>query len=457
MVGEAKGRILVIDDDRDIRKILRTILEYDGYTVLEAVDGREGLARVRDEWPDAVLLDIKMAGLDGVEVLRHIRDTDPDIPVVMLSGHGTVATAIETTKLGAFDFLEKPPDRDKILVIIRNAVANRRLAREKLALERTLTKGFTLVGESPAIKELAATISRVGPTDAKVLITGENGVGKGVVARAIHRESRRGAARFVEVSCAAIPDDLIESELLGYEKGAFSGALARKPGRFELADGGTIFLDEIGDMSPRVQAKVLRVLESGEFERVGGTETVKVDVRLIAATNQDIKAMIKSGTFREDLYYRLNVVVIDVPPLRKRREDIPILARYFLNVYCELYGLRPKLVDDGLVQELTAYAWPGNVRELRNIVERMVITSRRDTLTREDLPPLTEVAGELASELAGTETYEEFRRISEKRFLTTRLRANKWNISKTAQELGMQRGNLYIKMKKLGIEPDERT
>jgi len=389
--------------------------------------------------------------------LRHIRDTDPDIPVVMLSGHGTVATAIETTKLGAFDFLEKPPDRDKILVIIRNAVANRRLAREKLALERTLTKGFTLVGESPAIKELAATISRVGPTDAKVLITGENGVGKGVVARAIHRESRRGAARFVEVSCAAIPDDLIESELLGYEKGAFSGALARKPGRFELADGGTIFLDEIGDMSPRVQAKVLRVLESGEFERVGGTETVKVDVRLIAATNQDIKAMIKSGTFREDLYYRLNVVVIDVPPLRKRREDIPILARYFLNVYCELYGLRPKLVDDGLVQELTAYAWPGNVRELRNIVERMVITSRRDTLTREDLPPLTEVAGELASELAGTETYEEFRRISEKRFLTTRLRANKWNISKTAQELGMQRGNLYIKMKKLGIEPDERT
>ncbi|HVP56593.1 MAG TPA: sigma-54 dependent transcriptional regulator [bacterium] len=457
MVGEAKGRILVIDDDRDIRKILRTILEYDGYTVLEAVDGREGLARVRDEWPDAVLLDIKMAGLDGVEVLRHIRDTDPDIPVVMLSGHGTVATAIETTKLGAFDFLEKPPDRDKILVIIRNAVANRRLAREKLALERTLTKGFTLVGESPAIKELAATISRVGPTDAKVLITGENGVGKGVVARAIHRESRRGAARFVEVSCAAIPDDLIESELLGYEKGAFSGALARKPGRFELADGGTIFLDEIGDMSPRVQAKVLRVLESGEFERVGGTETVKVDVRLIAATNQDIKAMIKSGTFREDLYYRLNVVVIDVPPLRKRREDIPILARYFLNVYCELYGLRPKLVDDGLVQELTAYAWPGNVRELRNIVERMVITSRRDTLTREDLPPLTEVAGELASELAGTETYEEFRRISEKRFLTARLRANKWNISKTAQELGMQRGNLYIKMKKLGIEPDERT
>jgi len=456
-VGEAKGRILIIDDDKSIRETVRRILEYEGYTVLEAADGREGLTRVSDEWPDAVLLDIKMAGLDGIEVLRRIKEVDSEIPVVMISGHGTVATAVETTKLGAFDFLEKPPDRDKILVVLRNAVANRRLLSEKASLEKSLTKGFRLVGESAAIRDLAATISRVGPTEAKVLITGENGVGKGVVARAIHRESRRAEARFIEVSCAAIPDDLIESELMGYEKGAFTGAVARKPGRFERADGGTIFLDEIGDMSARVQAKVLRVLEEGEFERVGGTETVRVDVRLIAATNKDLKAMIKDGKFREDLYYRLNVVVIDVPPLRARREDIPVLATYFLGVYCEMYGLKPKSLDAAVVEKIKQYAWPGNVRELRNIVERMVITSRAETLGLEDLPPLVEVGTQPSAELVGGETYEEFRRISEKSFLEKRLKANKWNISKTAQELGMQRGNLYIKMKKLGIEPEDRT
>jgi two-component system nitrogen regulation response regulator NtrX len=453
--------VLIIDDDKSIREAARRVLEYEGYTVLEATDGQEGLTRVSNEWPDAVLLDIKMAGLDGIEVLRRIKETDPEIPVVMISGHGTVATAVETTKLGAFDFLEKPLDRDKILVVLRNAVANRRLVGEKTSLEKSLTKGFKLVGESPAIKELAATISRVGPTEAKVLITGENGVGKGVVARAIHRESRRSAGRFVEVSCAAIPDDLIESELLGYEKGAFTGAAARKPGRFELADGGTVFLDEIGDMSARVQAKVLRVIEEGEFERVGGTETVRVDVRLIAATNKDLKAMIKDGKFREDLYYRLNVVVINVPPLRARRDDIPVLAGYFLGVYCEMYGLKPKTLEGAVVERLKAYDWPGNVRELRNIVERMVITSRGEALGLEDLPPLAEVgvrpAGTRgAAELVGGETYEEFRRISEKNFLEQRLKANKWNISKTAAELGMQRGNLYIKMKKLGIEAEGR-
>jgi len=460
-VGEAKGRILIIDDDKSIRETVRRILEYEGYTVLEAADGQEGLTRVSGEWPDAVLLDIKMAGLDGVEVLRRIKEIDGEIPVVMISGHGTVATAVETTKLGAFDFLEKPPDRDKILVVLRNAVANRRLLSEKTSLEKSLTKGFKLLGKSAAIEHLTATISRVGPTEAKVLITGENGVGKGVVARAIHRESRRAEARFIEVSCAAIPDDLIESELMGYEKGAFTGAVARKPGRFELADGGTIFLDEIGDMSARVQAKVLRVLEEGEFERVGGTETVRVDVRLIAATNKDLKAMIKDGKFREDLYYRLNVVVIDVPPLRARREDIPVLADYFLGVYCEMYGLKPKSLDGAVVDRLKQYGWPGNVRELRNIVERMVITSRADLLGLEDLPPLVEVGTQPGSqppaELVGGETYEEFRRISEKSFITRCLNANKWNISKTAQELGMQRGNLYIKMKKLGIEPKDRA
>ncbi|MFH1219095.1 MAG: sigma-54 dependent transcriptional regulator [Candidatus Eisenbacteria bacterium] len=452
------GRILVVDDEKSIRNTIARILEYEGYVVREADDGRAALSLVGEEQLDAVVLDIKMPGMDGIEVLRRVKEVDPGLPVIILSGHGTIATAVEATALGAFNFLEKPPDRDKLLINLRNAVAGRRLASEKASLEKTLTKGLRLVGESAAIKNLIATMERIGPTDAKVLITGENGVGKGVVARAIHKQSKRAEARFVEVSCAAIPDDLIESELFGYEKGAFTGAVARKPGRFEIADGGTIFLDEIADMSPLVQAKVLRVIEEAEFERVGGTDTLRVDVRLVAATNKDLRALIKEGKFREDLYYRLNVVVIDVPPLRSRKEDIPVLAKYFLDVYCEMYGLRPKTLDGAVLDRLKEYAWPGNVRELRNIIERMVITSRADTLRLEDLPPLLETLAETlaarpggAVPLSGGETYEEFKNLSEKKFLEERLEASNWNISKTAQELQMQRSNLYKKMQKLGI------
>jgi two-component system nitrogen regulation response regulator NtrX len=465
MTEKASGRVLVVDDEKSIRETLGRILGYEGYAVSDASEGKAALDMVGEGRFDAVMLDIKMPGMDGLEVLKRMREVDLDLPVIMISGHGTIATAVEAAKMGAFDFLEKPLDREKILITVRNAIAGRRLASEKASLERLLTKGLKLAGKSAAIKNLGAAIARIGPTEAKVLITGENGVGKGIVARAIHKESKRAAARFVEVSCAAIPDDLIESELFGYEKGAFTGAMARKPGKFELADGGTVFLDEIGDMSPKVQAKVLRVIEEAEFERVGGTETIKVDVRMIAATNKDLAALIRAGTFREDLYYRLNVVAIDVPPLRARPEDIPVLARYFIDVYCEMYGLKTKTLDDALAARLTAYAWPGNVRELRNIMERMVITSRGDALGPGDLPSLEAtsrlVAGPAseatAAETAATGTYDDFRLVSEKRFFQERLAAANWNISKAAQELGMQRSNLYKKMQKLGIVPPEKA
>jgi len=455
-MAAAKGTVLVIDDEKDIRLSLKRVLEYDGYTVSEASSGRAGLEAAKDPNVGAVLLDIKMPGMDGIEVLRHLVEQDPGLPVIMISGHGTIATAVEATRIGAFDFLEKPPDRDRILLTVRNAIQSRRLRDEKATLEKAVTKSFKIAGESAAIKQLLATIETIGPSQARVLITGENGVGKGVVARAIHRASNRGGARFVEVSCAAIPDDLIESELLGHEKGAFTGATARKPGKFEMADGGTIFLDEIGDMSARVQAKVLRVIEEGEFERVGGTETMSVDVRLIAATNKDIQALIAQGDFREDLYYRLNVVPINVPPLRERKEDIPTLAAYFLEVYCDMYGLKLKSLGEDLIDRLTEYSWPGNVRELRNIIERMVIISRADALTAGDLPPLGEGKLVRSRDFVEASTYEEFKGLSEKAFLERKLAENRWNISKTAKQLDMQRSNLYKKMQKLGISSPEK-
>ena len=456
-MATAKGTVLVIDDEKDIRLSLRRVLEYEGHTISEASSGKAGLEAARSSNVDAVLLDIKMPGMDGMEVLRQLMEEDPGLPVIMISGHGTIATAVEATRMGAFDFLEKPPDRDRILLTVRNAIQSRRLHDEKTTLEKAVTKGFRIIGKSESVKQLLSTIETIGPTQARVLITGENGVGKGVVARAVHRASNRSEARFVEVSCAAIPDDLIESELLGHEKGAFTGATARKPGKFELADGGTIFLDEIGDMSPRVQAKVLRVIEEGEFERVGGTDTISVDVRLIAATNKDIQALIEAGDFREDLYYRLNVVPINIPPLRERKEDIPVLATYFLEVYCDTYGLKLKTLGKDLVSRLTEYSWPGNVRELRNIIERMVITSGADCLTSEDLPPLGEGRRVRPESFVQASTYEEFKELSEKAFLENKLSRNKWNISKTAKDLGMQRSNLYKKMQKLGIKPPDKS
>ncbi len=456
MTAKVKGNVLIVDDQASIRNSLRSVLEYEGYTAIEAGRGAEALEHLNTEKVDAMLLDIKMPGMDGMEVLKRAVESDPGLPIIMISGHGTISTAVEATKIGAFDFLEKPLDRDRILLTVRNAISSRMLSDEKASLEKAITKEFQIKGESPAIADLLATIERIGPTQARVLITGENGVGKGIVARAIHKASDRAKARFVEVCCAAIPDDLIESELLGHEKGAFTGALTRKPGKFELADGGTIFLDEIGDMSPKVQAKVLRVLEEGEFERVGGTETVAVDVRVIAATNKDLRELIDRGEFREDLYYRLNVVPIAIPPLRRRKEDIPVLAEHFLKVYCDMYGLKPKTLTGSVVESLADYPWPGNVRELRNIIERMVITSQADHLSLEDLPPLAEGSLLKLPDYGDVETYEEFKSVSEKRFLETRLAENNWNIALTARKLGMQRSNLYKKMQKLDIRPKHK-
>jgi len=363
---------------------------------------------------------------------------------------------VEATKLGAFDFLEKPLDRDRVLLTLRNAVSAGRLAAEKASLEKELCKGFELVGGSEAIGNLKRDIDKLAPTRASILLLGENGVGKGVVARLIHRRSDRAGERFVEVSCAAIPDDLIESELMGHEKGAFTGASTLKPGKFELADGGTIFLDEIGDMSPRVQAKVLRVLEEQEFERVGGTETLRVDVRVIAATNKNIPDLIAKGEFREDLYFRLNTVTMNIPPLRERRDDIRLLAEHFTRIFCDTYGLKPKSVAPEVLRALEGYSWPGNVRELRNIMERMVITSAGDVITPSDLPPLEAAVAAGPERFLEAPTYDEFRRSSEKAFLEKHLAANRWNISRTAERLGMQRSSLYKKMSALGINPPEK-
>ncbi len=451
-----QGTVLVVDDEAEIRRSLRKILEYEGYEVCEASSGKEAIDEISTKRIHAILLDIKMPGMDGIDALKQIVSIDPFAQVIIISGHGTISTAVEAIRLGALDFLEKPLDRDIILFKVRNAVDKRRLLDETSQLEDTLIKPYVLVGESLAIKQIRRTIEQIGPTQARVLITGETGVGKGVVARAIHKASKRSKATFVEVSCAAIPEDLIESELLGHEKGAFTGATTRKLGKFEIAHGGTIFLDEIGDMSPSVQAKVLRVIEEGQFERIGGNETIKVDVRIIAATNKDLTKLIKEGRFREDLYYRLNVVPLHIPPLRERKEDIPLLAEHFVGLYCQLYNLRKKEIDCGLMDILIEYDWPGNVRELRNAMERMVITSSSDTLRASDFP-LGAPARRDVSDFLEAKTFEEFKRASEKAFLEANLRKNNWNISLTANKLGMQRSNLYKKMRSLGIEVERKA
>ena len=452
-----QGRVLIVDDEKSVREMLRKVLEYENYEPVEAGDGPAALEALAGGGFDAMLLDIRMPGMDGMEVLKKVVGDHPGVPVIMISGHGTISTAVEATKLGAFDFFEKPLDRDRILLTLRNAVFAGKLAAEKASLEKELGKGFELVGESRAIEDLKKDILKLAPTRASILLLGENGVGKGVVARSIHGHSDRTGERFVEVSCAAIPDDLIESELMGHEKGAFTGAAMRKPGKFELAHGGTIFMDEIGDMSPRVQAKVLRVLEEQEFERVGGTDTLRVDVRVLAATNKNIPDLIAKGEFREDLYFRLNTVTINIPPLRERKDDIPLLAEHFIRIYCDMYGLKLKRVEPEVLKTLEGYFWPGNVRELRNIMERMVITSSGDSIGPSDLPALCESVGAPGGDFLGAGTYDEFRKVSEKAFLEKHLEANRYNISRTAEQLGMQRSSLYKKMSSLGINPPEKN
>jgi two-component system nitrogen regulation response regulator NtrX len=442
--------ILVADDEKGIRDTLKRLLEYERYRVALAEDGLEALRRTENEVVDLVLLDIKMPGMDGMEVLSRLHQTQPELPVVIISGHGTIQTAVEATRLGAFDFIEKPIDADRILLVIRNGLAQRKLAAENISLKAEVEKKTRIMGEHPDMLAIMETLKKVAPTNARILIIGENGTGKELVARAVHDLSPRAKEAFIEVNCAAIPEELIESELFGHEKGAFTGAVSRRIGKFELADGGTLFLDEVGDMSHSAQAKVLRVLQESQFERVGGTETRHVDVRVIAATNKDLHKESQTGNFREDLYYRLNVVPVTIPPLRKRISDLPVLVEHFLRATAQELGQKPKKISKRAMTELMEYNWPGNVRELENLIERLVILTPKPVIDVEDLPILGP-AKNLEDQFLERDSYNDFREAVEKEFFLRKLRSHGYNVSKTARRLGMQRSNLYKKLEKYGI------
>jgi len=447
-----KGRILVVDDEEGIRDTLRLILEYEGYEYIEAADGTSALSLLTEEKPDLLLLDIKMPGMDGLELLRRLKEEGIDTQVVVISGHGTIATAVEATRLGAFDFLEKPLEREKLLLVIRNALKQKRLTEENRELKLRFAKDYEMVGRSEAIRKIWREIEMAAPTAATILITGESGVGKELVARAIHETSPRRRERFVQVNCAAIPDDLIESELFGHEKGSFTGATERKIGKFELADRGTLFLDEVGDMSLKTQAKLLRVLQEGEVERIGGNRTIKVDVRVIAATNKDLKREIEKGNFREELFYRLNVVPIYVPPLRERREDIPILVDYFTREFCAKNNFRKRSYTKGAMEVFVNHRWPGNVRELKNTVERILILSSKEVVDEEEvLRALGEPSPRQMGDLFKARSLREFRQLAEREFILAKLKECGFNISKTAEALDTPRSNLYKKMRQYGI------
>ena len=454
MKAAKKARILVVDDEEGIRKSLKMILEYEGYEFFEAATGEDGLEMVRETVGlDLVLLDIKMPGKSGLEVLAEIRKR-PFVPeVIMISGQGTIQTAVEATKLGAFDFLEKPLHRERVLISVRNALRQTDLSREYQDLKRKTEKHYEIVGNHPLVQSLWKEILKIAPTNATVLVFGESGTGKELVARSIHAHSLRARETFVQVNCAAIPEELIESELFGHEKGSFTGATEKKTGKFEQADGGTLFLDEVGDMSLRTQSKVLRVLEEGEVQKVGSSRISKVDVRVIAATNKDLPAEIREGRFREDLYFRLNVVPLHSPPLRERPEDIPLLVDYFTRTFAEENNFRPRKFSPDALEAMTRYAWKGNIRELKNVVERLMIMTDRDTIERGDLPePLRGRPGATLPEASGVKTLREFRDLAERDFLLAKLEANGWNISQTAREIDTPRSNLYKKLEQYGIK-----
>ena len=459
------SRILVIDDEAEIRESLKRILEYDGYECLVAANGQSGLRRIGQDEPGLVLLDIKMPGMDGLDTLRRIRETDELLPVVMISGHGDIATAVEATKLGAFDFLEKPLTSQRVIRTIQIALQqrqlgaeNRRLGAENRRLRRREDERYRMVGESAALRGLTAEIGRAAAVRSAILIQGESGVGKELVARALHRQSPRATERFVQVNCAAIPHDLIESELFGHEKGSFTGAADRQIGKFEQAHRGTIFLDEVGDMSLAAQAKVLRVLQEGEVERLGSNRTIKVDIRLVAATNKDLARAIEAGGFREDLYFRLSVIPIQVPPLRDRPEDVPLLVRHFADAFARENNVRPTPFTDAAIEALAARRWRGNVRELRNAVERLSVMASGPSITIDDVRAVTVVDGRApgpaAAATPAARTLRAFKEASERVFLVEKLRAFGWNVSKTAEELDTPRSNLYKKLEHYNISQE---
>jgi two-component system, NtrC family, nitrogen regulation response regulator NtrX len=452
------ARILVVDDEEGIRKILRQVLEYEGHDVRVAATGGEAIHSYTEVRPDLVFMDVKMARMDGLEALDRIREHDPSACVVMISGHGTIETAVEATRRGAYDFLEKPLDTDRLLLTIRNALQQRGLFEENQRLRGEIESRYEIVGRSFAIRALLDRIEKVAPTDARVLISGENGTGKELVARAIHRLSARADQTFVEVNCAAIPSELIESELFGHMKGSFTGATADRAGKFEQANGGTLFLDEIGDMSLAAQAKVLRALQEGIITRVGGEKPIRVDVRVIAATNKALEDEIAGGRFREDLFHRLNVVPIHVPPLRERREDVPMLVRHFARKAVEEQRLPLREFTPGALDTLARLDWSGNVRELRNTVERLLILSRGNEITEQDVERLvggTQSGDALSSEMLAASTFGEFKERAEKAFILAKLREHDWNVSETARAVEMPRSNLYKKIEKYGLVREE--
>jgi two-component system nitrogen regulation response regulator NtrX len=447
-------RLLVVDDEPSIRQSLRMILEFEGYEIEEAASGRDALARVAERVPAAALLDVKMPGMDGLEVLGALRERGYEFPVVVISGHGDISTAVEATRLGAFDFLEKPLQRERVLLTLRNAIQGHRLAFENRELKQVRSE--ELIGESAAMKRLRETVAKAAPTPATVLITGESGTGKELVARALHAQGTRADRPLVQVNCAAIPEELIESELFGHEKGSFTGAVRKQVGKFVAADGGTIFLDEVGDMSARTQAKVLRVLQSGEVEPVGSSQHMTVDVRVIAATHRDLDAEIAAGRFREDLYYRLAVVPIRTPPLRERLEDVPLLVDYFVRRFTRENNYPMRRFAPDAVAYLQGLAWNGNVRELKNLVERLLILGSGDTIGRDDILAAGKAPGaEMSEALLAVGTLREFRESAERLFLVHKLEKNNWNVTQTAHEIQTPRSNLYKKMEQYEIRRGE--
>ncbi|MCK4623298.1 MAG: sigma-54-dependent Fis family transcriptional regulator [Desulfuromonadales bacterium] len=451
--------ILIVDDEKSIRQSLEGILKDEGFQTSFAATGEEALSNIQREDPDLVLLDIWMPGIDGLETLKQIKHLRPNQLVIMMSGHGSIETAVKATKLGAYDFIEKPLSLEKVLLSIQNAMQIGQLVAENQALKEKISRDYEMIGKSHVINKLKKQIEIAAPSSGWALITGENGTGKELVARAIHLQSTRSQKPFVEVNCAAIPEELIESELFGHEKGSFTGATAARKGKFDQANGGTLFLDEIGDMSLKTQAKILRILQEHKYERVGGNRTIEVDVRVIAATNKNLANEINIGNFREDLYFRLNVLPFTVPPLRDRKDDIPRLCQHFLQYFCGKESREIKIISEKASQSLMTYNWPGNVRELKNLIERLVIMTPGKNIQLEDLPHTIKqniatgtVINNKMAELP--DSYRAAKEIFEKQFLLNKLEKNNWNVSRTAEEIGLERSNLHRKIKAYGIVPE---
>lgn len=444
----SKPVVMIVDDEEGIRGTLSGIFEDEGYDTVTADSGEEALRISKEAVPDIVLLDVWLPGMDGIQTMERLREGNPDLPVIIISGHANIELAVKATKIGAYDFLEKPLSMEKVLLTVNRAFERKNLEIENKNLRENLIRKWKMVGDSPKMNQLQEQIKMAALSNSRVLLLGESGSGKELVAHLLHENSLRAGRPFIEVNCAAIPQELIESEMFGHEKGSFTGALEKKKGKFELADSGTLFLDEIGDMSLQTQAKVLRVIENQEFQRVGGNKNIKVDVRIISATNKDLNEEVKKGNFREDLYFRLNVIPIKVPSLRERIEDIPALVEHFLEQFASEYGQQPKKIAPEAIRLLQKHTWPGNIREMKNVLERLVIMTPSRTIAEKDLS-MPDTAG---SDYFSFKTLKDAREFFERDFIIKKLEENSWNISKTAELLDIERSNLHRKIKAYDIK-----